>query len=189
VNELASLAAKIRNLFTWGKITRRDSDDLANIQGTTRFGRTVEGKELFPYGFAARAKEGAVLFLFEGGDMRNPVMLPVCSDDGVPDLQEGDAALWTKNGGWIVVRDQGEVELFGKDNGGIIKVDELKNQLSKITQFISTFKNLLDVPVNEAGNGAPSVFQTALKAGLVATQSADFSQIASDKVFHGSGSS
>ena len=130
------LAAKIRNIFTTGKLSRRDG---SQIQGTTRFGRTVEGKELHPYGFAARAKKGTVLFLFEGGDVRSPSKLYVSDQDGVPDLQEGDSALWTASGGWIVARNDGTVELNGKNLGGIPKIVELKTQLVKNSRFCNSF--------------------------------------------------
>lgn len=183
---MSDLAAKIRNLFTTGKITRRDSN--GKIQGTTRYGRTIEGKEFFPYGFYARAKEGTVLFFFEGGDVRSPVMLPISSVDGAPELEEGDAALWTKGGGWVIVRSSGAVELFGKNYGGLIKIEELKTQLQKNNEILTALLSAVEVPVNEPGNGAPSVFQTALKAALTGKAVGDFSGIENEKVKHGDGS-
>ena len=149
----------------------------------------MKGVELHPYGFAARAKQGTVLFLFEGGDVASPVMLPVSDQEGVPALEEGDAALWTASGGWIIARESGTVELYGKNLGGLIKVNELKTQLEKNNTILSTFLQTLKNPIPEPGNGSPSAFQSALNTALATAQVADLSGIESEKVLHGDGSS
>lgn len=184
MTEASALAARIRNLFCTGKLSKRDGD---GVQGTTRFGRTVEDHESHPYGFASRAESGTMLFLFEGGDVRSPVMLYVTDQNGVPDLKNGDSALWTKKGGWIVCRNDGSVELFGKDSGGLVKGKELKSQLDKNSQILQTLLAVLKTPVPEPGNGSPSAFQAALNSALAGKTPGDFSQIESDKVFHGTG--
>ena len=79
------------------------------------------------------------------------------------------------------------MELFGRDLGGIIKVDELKAQLAKLTARVDGIISALQTsPVTPTDGGA------SFKAGIVGVLSAiiskeDFSSIASDKVFHGSG--
>jgi len=180
------LAARIRNLFTTGTLSRRDG---ATIQGTTRFGRTVERDELHPYGFASRARKGTVLFLFEGGDARSPSLLYVSDQEGVPDLNEGDSALWSTSGGWVIARANGSVELNGKSFGGLVKGEELKTQLDKNSEILQSILTTLVTPVPEPGNGSPSAFQAALKAALAGKAPGVFSAIESDKVFHGNGAS
>ncbi|MCL2233098.1 MAG: hypothetical protein FWB99_08485, partial [Treponema sp.] len=105
-----------------------------------------------------------------------------------PELQEGDAALYTGAGGWVICRDSGEVELFGKDWGGVIKVDELRTQLARLTARVD---GIMDALRNSPT--APNDGGSSFKAGIVAALNAivdreNFSAIASDKVFHGSGS-
>lgn len=186
IGSLRELASRIRNLFVTGTLSRRDG---STIQGTTRFGRTVESAEMHPYGFASRARKGTVLFLFEGGDARSPVLLYVSDQEGVPDLAEDDAALWSANGGWVVVRADGSVELNGRGFGGLVKVDELKTQLDKNSAILQALLTTLATPVLEPGNGAPSVFQAALLVATTGKFPGDFSAIESNKVFHGDGSS
>jgi len=111
----------LRNIAVLGTQTKRDKED---IEVTTRFGRTIpKGKvrELFPYGFAARAKSGTVLVLFEGGDVRSPVILPVSDQEGVPELEEGDSAIWTATGGRVIARNDGSVEILATDGSEDVK--------------------------------------------------------------------
>lgn len=185
--DLKNISARIRNLITTGKLTNRDGD---KIQGTTRYGKTInDKKEMFPYGFIAKAKSGEMIFFFEGGDTGSPVLMPVCSVEGAPDLEDGDSAMWTEAGGWIVARNSGSVELYGKKYGGLIKVDELKNQLEKNNSILSTLLSIIrGTPIPEPGSGSPSVFQSTLALALSSANVGDFSNIASTKVFHGDGS-
>jgi hypothetical protein len=102
------LAARIRNLFTVGDFQKRYPD--GTIQVKTFFGRVLEKKEAFPYGFKARAKTGKVLVLCQGGNFDGYELLPALDYEGGPELQEGDAALYTGSG-WIIIRDAGGVEV------------------------------------------------------------------------------
>jgi phage gp45-like len=183
VTGLQALAAKLRNLFVTGELTRRDG---ARVQGTTRFGRVVDGREMHPYGFAARAKKGTVLFFFEGGDTCAPTILYVSSVEGIPDLEDGDSALWTEDGGCVVARNDGSIELNGKSMGGLTKTRELKTQLEKNSGILQALLSVLNsAPIPEPGSGSPSALQAALKAAVAGKAPGDFSQIESDKVFHG----
>jgi phage gp45-like len=111
-NGIKQLAARIRNLFSLGEFQKRYSDGTIQVQ--TVFGRVVEKKEAFPYGFKARAKKGKVMVLCRGGNFDGFEVLPVLDYEGGPELEEGDAALYTESGGWIVCRADGQVELNGK---------------------------------------------------------------------------
>ena len=174
----------LRNVIGRGKITRRDG---ATVQATTRYGRTVDGFESFPYGFAARGTEGTTLIVFEGGDPRRPIIYPVESTDGVPELQDNDAAMWTKGGGWIVVRAAGTVELFGTKFGGVPKVEQLRTQLQKNSDILQALVDTLGTPINEPGGGQPSAFHAALKIAVGANTPGTWDGIENEKVKHGDG--
>lgn len=176
--------SKIRNLFNIAQLRRRDNK---KITVETDFSRTIEAEEFFPYGFFSKAKKGRVIVLSQGGNAGSYILLPVSSIDGVPDLKDGDAVLWSDNGGKVIVRADKTVELNGTELGGLIKINELKKELEKTNIFLRTLVSVLQVPIPEAGNGAPSAFQTALNGALSSLQLADFSQIENEKVKHGQG--
>jgi phage gp45-like len=137
------LACRLRNLFSPGEFQKRYPD--GTLQVKTIFGRVIEKKEAFPYGFKAKAKKGNALVFCQGGNFDSFEILPILDYEGGPELQEGDAALYTENGGWIIARQNGTIELYGADYGGVIKVGELKTQLDKLTArvdgIISALKN------------------------------------------------
>ena len=178
------LAAKIKNIFSLGKLGKRYDDN--RIQAETVYSRVVEKKEAFPYGFKAKAREGTVFVLCQGGSFDSVEVLPVIDYDGGPKLDPGDTALYTKNGGWIIARDDGSIELYGKDSGGVVKVRELQNQLAVVTARIDGIINALsNSPTGSQDGGA--AYKTAIVGVLLALGKEDFSNIASDKVFHGTG--
>jgi phage gp45-like len=183
---IEELAARIKNVFAAGSLEKRYDDD--TVQVKTLYERVVETGESFPYGFKARAKQGRVFVFCPGGDLDSVEILPVLEDEYKgPELKPGDAALYAGSGGWIVTRDDGTVELFGKDYGGLIKVNELKSQLAKLTARVDgIIQALQNAPTASQDGGA------AYKAGIATALNAlsnkeDFSGIASDKVYHGSG--
>ena len=180
--KISDLYARLRNLFNVGVFKKRDKE---TVTVQTEFGRTLEAVEVFPYGFIAKAKEGKALILSQGGNAGSFLLLPICSAEGAPELQEGDSALWSKDGGFVIARSDKTVELNGTEHGGLIKIAELKKELEKTNAFLKAFVQVLQVPVTEAGNGAPSVFQAALNGALSSLQLADFSQIENTKVQHG----
>jgi len=133
-----------------------------------------------------------VIVLCQGGNFDAFEILPIITADDVtpPALEEGDTAIYTKDGGFVICRNNGTVELFGKNNGGIIKVQELQAQLAKNNQILTALLGIIrGAPIPESGGGAPSSFQAGLAAASGALQIGDFSNIASDKVFHGTGAS
>lgn len=179
---ISDLYARLRNLFNVGVFKKRDKE---TVTVQTEFGRTLEAAEVFPYGFIAKAKEGKALILSQGGNAGSFLLLPICSAEGAPEVQDGDSSLWSKDGGFVIARSDKTVELNGTEHGGLIKIAELKKELEKTNAFLKAFVQVLQVPVTEAGNGAPSAFQTALKTALSSLQLADFSQIENTKVQHG----
>ncbi len=131
INLLSQLNAKIRNLFSIAIFQKRYDD--GRLQIKTLSGRVLEKKEAFPYGFIAKAKTGKTFVFCQGGDFGGFEIMPLTADDNVcpPKLEEGDAALYTQGGGWVIARDNGTLELFGTDAGGVVKAAELERQLNK----------------------------------------------------------
>lgn len=181
---ISDIYAKIRNLFNLGEFKSRNDK---SVTAQTEFGRTIEAEELFPYGFFAKGTEGKAVVLSQGGNPAAYVLFPVCSSDGAPELQDGDAALWSKDGGFVVVRSDKTVELNGTQNGGVVKAQELKKQLAILTARVDGIINALKTAPTAAQDGGAS-----FKAGIIGvlsaiTQKEDFSDIESDKVKHGTG--
>jgi phage gp45-like len=113
---LKQISARIRNIFSLGDLQKRYPD--GKIQVKTVFGRVIEKKEAFPYGFKAKAKKGKVFVLCQGGNFDGFEMLPTLDYEGGPELQPGDTALYTEAGGFIICRETGAIEVMarsGKD--------------------------------------------------------------------------
>lgn len=174
---LQQLAAKVRNLFMPGTFQKRYGDsDGGAIQVKTHSGRVVEKKESFPYGFAAKAKGGRVLVFCQGGNFDAYEILPVLKADDVsaPELQDGDAALYTGGGAQIIVRDAGDVEVYAKGSGSIKIIAEDgtfyfangKNNMAKILiGLIDEIKALVlsGAPPTHTVNGASKQKMEAYK--------------------------
>jgi hypothetical protein len=119
IEQIRELGAKMRNLFVAGELRRRYAD--GKVQVETHNGRAVEKKEAFPYGFYAKAKSGRAFVFCQGGNLDSFEIFPVQPGDDVtpPSLEEGDAALYTGKGGWIVAREAGGVEIYAEASGAI----------------------------------------------------------------------
>ena len=185
---MREISARLRNLFQPGEFRRRYAD--GRIQVQTYNDKVVEKAEAFPYGFYAKSKSGKAMVFCQGGDTGSFEIFPLMPGNGVkpPELQQGDSALYTGKGGWIICRDGGTVELFGKDSGGVIKVADLQSELAKLTARVD---GIMDALRNSptAPNDGGSTYRAGITAALNAIRDKeDFSSIASEKVFHGSGS-
>jgi len=184
---IRELSARLRNLFQVGEMRRRYGD--GRIQVQTHNDRVVEKAESFPYGFIARAKNGRALVLCQGGNIGGFEILPLLPGDGVkpPKLNDGDAALYTEAGGSVVCRNDGTVELFGTDAGGVVKADDLRRELGKMTARIDAVINALrDSPTVPQDGG--SAYRAAIVAALAAiVDKENFSDIESGGVKHGTG--
>lgn len=69
-------------------------------------------------------------------------------------------------------------------NGGLIIIDKLKQEVDKNSAILKKLMTVLATPVNEPGNGAPSVLQQGLNGALKGSQTADLSKITNDKIKH-----
>jgi len=119
INQIMGLAARLRNIFVVGEFQKRYKD--GKIQVKTHNNRVVEKKEAFPYGFYAKAKSGKAFIFCQGGNMDGFEIFPVQPGDGVtpPELEEGDVTVYTKEGGCIICREKGDIEILGALNKDI----------------------------------------------------------------------
>ena len=196
------LASKIANVFTMSELTKRKDDGAVQLK--TVYGRTIEKKELFPFGFKTKSKKGNIIVLAQGGNFNSAQILPVISDEYAPDLEEGDVAIYNEkvsivlNEDKIIVKTgecqiecEGEasikadaIKINGDSFGGLIKIEELKKELQKNNIILDIILKIC-TPINEAGNGAPSSFQASLMSALAGKQVGDFNNMENDKVKHG----
>ncbi|PPS21225.1 hypothetical protein [Brachyspira murdochii] len=182
-NFISSISSKIANMITISKFIKRNNDD--TIQVKSSYDKTIEKKELFPYGFIAKAKEGEVIILSKGGNFDSSQILPILSSDKAPEIKEGDTCIYNEKISIIINEDM--IKIGGDDFGGLIKIEELKKELEKNNQILQAILNIcLGAPIPEAGNGANSAFQLALSAALAGKTIANFSNIENTKIVHGS---
>ena len=181
---LSELYAKIRNVFNFGVLKKRD-DKTVTVE--TEFCRTIEAGELFPYGFFAKAKSGKAVVLSQGGNAGSYIVLPICSIDGAPELKDGDATRWSEDGGFVIVHSDKTVELNGTDFGGLIKIEELKKELAKMTARIDGIINAVKTAAVSPQDGG-ATFKANMVASLeTLVNKENFSQIENKKVQHGQG--
>ena len=110
---LKTILSMIKNLFTTAEFQKRYSNDQVQIK--TAYNKVVEGKEAFPYGFRAKAKSGKSFIFCQGGNYDAFEIMPITDSDvkNAPALQDGDSALYSDSGGWVVCRSDGTVEING----------------------------------------------------------------------------
>ena len=118
--DIKNIYAKIRNLFCLSDFQKRYDDD-DRIQVKTHNGKVLEKNEAFPYGFYAKAKAGKALVFCQGGNFDNFEILPVLKDTPVfrPALKDGDVAVYTGEGSYIVLREKGGLEIYTRKKGDI----------------------------------------------------------------------
>jgi phage gp45-like len=121
---IKELGAKLRNLFVIGEFQKRYDD--GKIQVKTHNNRVVEKKEAFPYGFIAKSKSGKAFVFCQGGNFDGFEIFPVQPGDKIepPELEDGDTALYTGEGSWIVLREAGGIEINAKASGDILIISE-----------------------------------------------------------------
>ena len=78
-----------------------------------------------------------------------------------------------------------KVVLFGGLNGGLINIQTLIEQLGKTNELITSITQVLSgSPITEAGNGAPSALQLALKTALTDKSLGNYTSMEDTKVTH-----
>ena len=118
--DIKNIIAKIRNQFCLADFQKRYSDD-DRIQVKTHNGKVLEKNEAFPYGFYAKAKSGKAFVFCQGGNFDNFEILPVLKGAPVfcPDLKAGDAAIYTGEGSYIILREKGGLEIYTRNKGDL----------------------------------------------------------------------
>lgn len=78
-----------------------------------------------------------------------------------------------------------QITINNGDNGGLIKIEELKTQISKNNQILQSIMSIISgAPIPESGNGAPSAFQSVLSAVIAGKSVANLSNIENTKIKH-----
>lgn len=180
------ISTRIRNIFQSADFVKRNDDGTVQIQ--TAYNRVIDNVEMsYPYGFSAKATKGKITVLCAGGNLDAVKVLPAEDMEDVPELEDGDTAIYTSGGSSVICRSDGTVEINGTQNGGVVIGSELKKQLSVLTARVDAlYTALQNSPVAPQDGGA--TFKTAIASVLSSvTQKEDFSGIESDKVKHGTG--
>jgi len=187
VELIKQLSSKVRNIFSVGTFRKRHDDGKLEVK--TLSDKILKKNEAFPYGFAAKAKSGKVFIFCPGGNFDGFEIMPLIADDAIkpPELTEGDAALYTASGGWLICRENGTVELFGTDLGGIVKAGELKNNLEKLSARVDGIIDALKNSPTAVQDGGAAYKAGIVTALVLLADKENFSNLESEKVFHGTG--
>ena len=134
---IGEIASKIRNIFQPAELVKRNDD--GSVQIKTAYSRTVDNlEEAFPYGLTSKAKKGKVTVLCAGGNLDAIRILPVESVEGAPELEEGDVALWNEGGAFVILRDDGKIEIANGDQNLTQLVLDLLDGLINFKTFGSS---------------------------------------------------
>jgi phage gp45-like len=159
--QIRELGARLRNLFVPGDFQKRytDGDKKDVVQVKTHNGRVLEKKESFPYGFYAKAKSGRAFVFCQGGNLDGFEIFPVRAGNEIdlPELEEGDAALYTANGGVVILREAGDIEITAKAGGNIILKGDAGNFYigNSISNMCTVLIGLIDEIKDAVTSGAP----------------------------------
>ena len=88
-------------------------------------------------------------------------------------------------GGWLEVTGAG-LKLNGDQFGELVKLPDLVHELNKNNQLLAALLAVINTaPIPEAGNGAPSALQLAMKNAVAGKLLGDFSNLGNPNVTHG----
>jgi len=140
---IRDIAAKLRNLFCVSELQKRYDD--GKVQVKTHNGKVLEKHESFPYGFCAKAKSGKAIVFCQAGNYNDFEILPVLKADDVsaPELKEGDVAIYTGEGGRVIVREAGGVEVLATGNGKLCFANDKSNTCKILLDLIDEIKGLV----------------------------------------------
>ena len=78
-----------------------------------------------------------------------------------------------------------QITINNGDNGGLIKIEELKKQIAKNNQILQGIMSVISgTPIPEPGNGSPSALQTLLATAIAGKTVADLTNLENDKIKH-----
>ena len=128
------LAAKIRNIFQPAEFVKRNDDGTLQIK--TAYNRIIDNVEpSYPYGFMAKATKGKVTVLCAGGSLDAVQVLPVENMENAPELEDGDAALYSEGGAFVICRADGTIDIMN----GKQSLNQLGLDLGEILKNFATF--------------------------------------------------
>ncbi|HRF82634.1 MAG TPA: hypothetical protein PL070_21415, partial [Flavobacteriales bacterium] len=100
----------------------------------------------------------------------------------VEDIKEW--VLIANGGAELRVKQGGNIAINGEQYGGLIKVQELRTELTKVNTFLTTLRSAIQsAPVAPGDGGA--AFKSALISALSALQVPTYTNIESSKTKHG----
>lgn len=107
---IGDIAARIRNIFQPAELVKRNDD--GSVQIKTAYNRTVDNvTESFPYGFTAKSRKGSVTILCAGGNLDGVKILPVEDSENAPELEDGDVAVYSEGGAFVLLHADGKIEI------------------------------------------------------------------------------
>ncbi len=170
-----------QSFFLTGKVTAVDKDtatcDVSPIDGSTEYQdvRLLPIADTSSIGILTYPKEGSIVGLIR----INEEEAVVWNCQEIEHLEVEVAGKFK-----LVVDKDGTCSFNDGDNGGLIIVDKLRQEIDKNSQMLQTILSVLSVPVVEAGGGAPSALQQVLNAALQGKSTANLSSITNDKIKH-----
>lgn len=90
-----------------------------------------------------------------------------------------------EGGATVEVKNDGTLELNGAQYGGLVKVEELRQGLSKVNAFLNGLRQALTSSPTLVEDGG-ATYKNAISLAISALQMPDWSQIESQKTKHGS---
>lgn len=131
---MGDIASKIRNIFQPAEFVKRNDDDTLQIQ--TAYNRTIDNVEpSYPYGFAAKATKGKITVLCAGGNLDAVRVLPVEDMEDAPELEDGDVALYSEGGSYVICRADGTIDIMNGEQS----LNQLMLDLTDILKKFGVF--------------------------------------------------
>lgn len=128
-------------------------------------------------GFYAIPKNGSRVVLgVIDGDGNKMVVLGVETPEKLIAIADGDASVELLPGGIVKVN--------GDSYGGLVKVQELRSELQKVTTFLTTIRQAIAAAPVAPNDGGAS-FKASVSTALSSLQLPTYQQIESTKVKHG----
>jgi hypothetical protein len=171
-----------RAFFVRGKVTNIDKEqdtcDITPIDG----GAEYQDVQLLPL----TGGNGGTGFIMYPKKDTNAVAIMINDTEAfLLSVQEVESMkLFVSDSFKLEVDNQGNAVFNDGNNGGLIIIQKLKEQIDKNSQLLQTMLNVFSVQVLEPGNGAPSAFQTALLSATTGRQVADLTNVTNNKIKH-----
>jgi hypothetical protein len=171
-----------RAFFVRGKVTNIDKEqdtcDITPIDG----GAEYQDVQLLPL----TGGNGGTGFIMYPKKDTNAVAIRINDTEAfLLSVQEVESMkLFVSDSFKLEVDNQGNAVFNDGNNGGLIIIQKLKEQIDKNSQLLQTMLNVFSVQVLEPGNGAPSAFQTALLSATTGRQVADLTNVTNNKIKH-----